>query len=64
MMPTDTESIIELSNEIARLSAAFSDSLYKNKELQRQIVVAAEKLAIATREADENVYHDATQVRF
>lgn len=63
-MPTDTESISDLSNEIARLSEAFADSLYKNKGLQRQIVVAAEKLAIATREPDENVYHDATQVCF
>jgi hypothetical protein len=63
-MPTDTKSTTVLSNKIARLPKEFADSFYKKKELQQQIVIAAEKLAIATREPDENLYHDATQLRF
>lgn len=63
-MPTDTAAIAHLSHEISELSKGFADSSHSDIKLQQQIVLAAEKLAIATREPDENVYYTATQVSF
>lgn len=61
-MPTDAASIARLSKEISDLARTFEDSSNGDINVQQQIVLAAERLAIAAREPDENVYHTATQV--
>lgn len=61
-MPTDTQAIHDLSKEIAELTDEFENTSKEDMIIKRQILLAAEKLAIATREPDENVYHVATQV--
>ncbi|KAJ8117401.1 hypothetical protein OPT61_g1400 [Boeremia exigua] len=61
-MPTETASISHLSERIADLTKRFANGSHIDVKLQQQIVVLAEKLAIATREPDENVYHTATQI--
>lgn len=62
IMPTDTQAIHDLSKEIAELTDEFENTSKEDMIIKRQILLAAEKLAIATREPDENVYHVATQV--
>lgn len=61
-MPTDTGAILKLSRSIAALSKEFEDAKIPEKSVQDALVSAAEQLAIATREPDENMYHIASQV--
>lgn len=61
-MPTDVKAIQDLSQTIAELSKQFEGSETPSKDVQSALVLAAEKLAIATREPDENMYSIAGQV--
>ncbi|KAF2203259.1 S-adenosyl-L-methionine-dependent methyltransferase [Delitschia confertaspora ATCC 74209] len=61
-MPTDTGAILELSKTIGSLAQTLDKCAVSNKQVQAALIVAAEKLAIATREPEENVYHIATQI--
>lgn len=61
-MPTDVDAISKLSREIATLSKEFEDGKTPQKSVQDALVSAAEKLAIATRDPDENMYYIASQV--
>jgi hypothetical protein len=61
-MPTDKQAVHDLSKEIAELADEFANASRENAIIKRQILLAAEKLAIATREPNENVYRVVTQV--
>lgn len=61
-MPTDKKAILDLSQSIAILSRNFEEGTSPRKEVQDALVKAAEQLAIATREPDENMYHISSQV--
>jgi hypothetical protein len=61
-MPTDSAALMSLSDKITALIKSLDGDDVKAKEQHKQIVVAAEQLAIAAREPDENVYHIGTQV--
>lgn len=61
-MPTDANAILDLSNSIAQLSKKFEGGAVPPKDVQDALVLAAEKLAIAAREPDENMYNIAGQV--
>lgn len=61
-MPTDTSAIVELSQTIATLAKKFETSPVLEKEWQDSLVRAAEQLAVAARDPDENMYHLAGQV--
>jgi hypothetical protein len=61
-MPTDLNAILDLSKSIAQLSRNFENGAVPPKDVQDALVLAAEKLAIATREPDENMYNIAGQV--
>ena len=61
-MPTDVNAILDLSKSIAQLSRSFENGAVPPKDVQDALVLAAEKLAIAGREPDENMYNIAGQV--
>lgn len=61
-MPTCPSDVKYLVETIVANAQALSDG-GQDTEVQRQsLIISAEKLAIATREPAENVYHIATQV--
>ena len=60
--PTDTDAILELSQTVAALSKQFEHGSIPDKQTQNDLVIAAEQLAIATRDTDENMYYFASQV--
>lgn len=61
--PTDNDAILELSQTITTLSRDFEDGKIPDKQTQNALVNAAEQLAIATRDSDENMYYFASQVK-
>ncbi|GAM33811.1 O-methyltransferase [Talaromyces pinophilus] len=61
-MPTDVNAIIALSKEVAELSKKYESGAEVSKNEQNALVHAAEKLAIAVRDPDENMYNIAGQV--
>ncbi|KAI1116519.1 S-adenosyl-L-methionine-dependent methyltransferase [Nemania sp. NC0429] len=61
-MPTDLEAVVSLSLSMAEIATKFANSHAPSKHLQDQIAIAAEKLAIAAREPDENMYYLASQI--
>ena len=61
-MPTEVNAILDLSKSIAQLSKGFENGATPPKDVQDALVLAAEKLAIAAREPDENMYNIAGQV--
>ena len=63
-MPTDTESIISLSKSIGDLAQKFENGATPSKEVRQGLVLASERLSIAVREPDENVYHNSGLVRY
>lgn len=62
-MPTDTNAIAVLSKQVAELAKKYEDGVSVNKDEQNALVHAAEKLAIAVRDPDENMYNIAGQVK-
>lgn len=60
--PTDTETILELGQTVATLSKDFKHGNIPDKQTQDALVSAAQQLAIATRDPDENMYYFASQV--
>lgn len=63
-MPTDTAAIAGLVNVIKASVAPLLDGSPLPEEQRAALALAAEKLAIAAREPEENVYYIATQVSF
>ena len=61
-MPTDARAIVKLSQTIATLAENFKDGPVPKKECQDALVRAAEQLAVAARDPDENMYCLAGQV--
>lgn len=61
-MPTDPSAVLTLTQQIASLAQSLAPDGSNRKLIHQQIAVAAEQLAIASREPDENVYYIATQV--
>ena len=59
---TDVDAIVELSETVANLSKEFQNGKTPDKQTQEALVIAAEQLAIATRDPDENMYNFAAQV--
>jgi hypothetical protein len=59
-MPTNSAVTFSMSNEITPLVESLEWGPLQSKEKLKQIVVAAEQLAIAAREPDENVYYIGT----
>lgn len=63
-MPTDIESIVPLIEQIKTATAQFTQSDgSSNNRMRLQLIRAAEQLAIAAREPEENLYFTATQVQ-
>lgn len=62
-MPTDSASVLELAHAIGKVA---HDLMNKGSSLDHthceELVKNAERLAIAAREPDENLYFQATQV--
>lgn len=61
-MPTDVNAIIALSKDVAELSKKYENGVEVSKSEQNALVNAAEKLTIAVRDRDENMYNIAGQV--
>lgn len=61
-MPTNPAEINSLAKAIATAAEQFASGDASTKEQLAALVVSAEKLAIAAREPEENVYYIATQV--
>jgi hypothetical protein len=63
-MPTDDAHLITLMQEIAGALEDVKSRKVPLSDAQRhELVKTAEKLAIAARDAEENLYFQATQVR-
>lgn len=61
-MPTDSEKLRPLFEEIQRSLDTFEKGDFSNHNERLKLISAAEKLAIAAREPEENLYYTATQV--
>lgn len=61
-MPTDVNAIIALSKDVVEFSKKYESGVEVSKSEQNALVNAAEKLAIAVRDPDENMYNIAGQV--
>lgn len=61
-MPTNPAAISSLAKAIATAAEQSATGEYSTKEQLAALVISAEKLAIAAREPEENVYCISTQV--
>ena len=62
-MPSDESKIILLADEIASLVMSFTPGKgFSSNYAREHLVEAAEKLVIAAREPEENLYDTATRV--
>jgi hypothetical protein len=61
-MPTSRTAIVDLGRSIAELAKHFEDGSTPPEGAQEALTLAAEKLAVAAREPDDNMYHLASQV--
>lgn len=62
-MPTDNESVFELVQAIRKVvQDSTKEGISLNHADRAELVHNAEKLAIAAREPEENLYYQATQV--
>ena len=62
-MPTDSQALSNLMHEITSSAAPLLEGSQPTEAQRQALIVAAEKIAIAAREPEENVYYIATQVR-
>ena len=63
-MPTDDASILELVHAISKVIPDLGDGCSPVSNITREeLVKNAERLAIAAREPEDNLYFQATQVR-
>ena len=62
-MPTDTSEIYFLLEALRAAANPFTETHTISEKQRQGLVLSAERLAIAAREPEENVYHIATQVR-
>ena len=62
-MPTDNTSVLSIAQEISKVVQEMtSEGFSLSKTSREELVRNAEKLAIAAREPEENLYFQATQV--
>lgn len=63
-MPTDIDAIAPLIEQIKTAAAQFTQSDgFSNDGMRLRLIRAAEQIAIAAREPEENLYTTATQVQ-
>lgn len=62
-MPTDNSEIYFLLEALRAAAKPLTETHTLSEKQRQELVLAAERLAIAAREPEENVYFIATQVR-